>query len=142
MHNGGDHSDVVSVSFPATFAEVAKVLQRTMVAPALGDLSLARLRDLELVLAESLNNVVEHAYADAGLGEVRLNVSRDAGLVRLEIGDDGIVMPTTFAQGSTGEEPHDEGGRGWLLIRSLCKSVEYQRVSERNRLILEFVSSD
>jgi anti-sigma regulatory factor (Ser/Thr protein kinase) len=50
-------------------------------------------------------------------------------------------MPEKIADDS-GAVPMDEGGRGWLLIRSLCKSVNYRRDQGVNHLTLEFISSD
>jgi serine/threonine-protein kinase RsbW len=141
MRDANTLSDGMSLGFPATFGDIASALRTIMAAPMLCSLSLSLLRDLELVLAESLNNVAEHAYAGINDGSVSVCISRDDQTVRIEIQDTGQAMPKKIADVSDAP-PMDEGGRGWLLIRSLCKSVHYRRDQGVNHLTLEFISSD
>lgn len=91
----------------------------------------------ELVLAEALNNIVEHAYAtDPGVIEVTLEPA-PVGLSCLIV-DQGRPMPG-------GQLPHGilppadtehppEGGFGWFLIRNLSQDLRYARTDGRNRL--------
>lgn len=116
--------------------------------------SLARMRDLpplsglpeedrnvaELVLAEVLNNVVEHAYGPDG-GRVTVSLAEDPAGLRCQVIDDGRAMPGERLPegrlpGATGTEIADlpEGGFGWHLIRSLCVGLSYARVDGQNRL--------
>jgi len=91
----------------------------------------------ELVLAEVLNNIVEHAYARHS-GEIEVTLSRDAGGILCEVADTGLPMP----QGAppAGQLPPlegddlPEGGFGWHLIRSLARDLEYRREGGRNLL--------
>ncbi|MEM6303429.1 MAG: ATP-binding protein [Pseudomonadota bacterium] len=98
---------------------------------------------IELVLAEALNNIVEHAYPVPG-DDQPIDIScrlRSDGL-HVTIQDRGSPMPD-------GKVPlgqsHDlnvdvmdlpEGGFGWFLIQDLAKDVNYQRHDSMNRLDL------
>ncbi len=94
---------------------------------------------VELVLAEAMNNVVEHAYRD-GSGVIELRVANSADGLFCEVLDDGKGMSGLPA--GTGPElepppPTDdmpEGGFGWFLIRSLARDLHYAREDGRNRL--------
>ncbi|GGD20163.1 ATP-binding protein [Sinisalibacter lacisalsi] len=95
---------------------------------------------VEIVLAEVLNNVVEHAYADHGRGVIELDVSHRGIALAFVIRDDGRPMPGGSAPGG---RPHDldvtaddlpEGGFGWHLIRELTDDLEYHRSGNRNEL--------
>jgi serine/threonine-protein kinase RsbW len=92
----------------------------------------------ELVLAEVLNNVVEHAYAGREDGLVDLSVKPGATAVRVSVIDDGKPFPAgappqrEFPTVEPGNPP--EGGFGWPLIRSLTFSLRYRRAEGRNIL--------
>jgi len=93
---------------------------------------------VEIVLAEVLNNVVEHAYATkAGVIEVTLHLG-DAGLL-CRIVDSGAPLPGLRLPagglprtGTGGDMP--EGGFGWHLIRTLSQDLSYRRIGRRNLL--------
>ena len=97
---------------------------------------------LELVLAEALNNVVEHAHAGRGDGAIEVRVAHDAlegaPILVCELIDDGAPMPGDGlpTPPDLGTEIADlpEGGFGWMLIRELARDVNYARCGERNRL--------
>jgi serine/threonine-protein kinase RsbW len=97
---------------------------------------------LELVLAEVLNNVVEHAHAGMMAGEIDLRVMPERGGFRCIVIDQGGPMP-----GGTlppGRMPRStvplallpEGGFGWAIVRRLSGALSYQRSGGRNRLEL------
>ncbi len=89
----------------------------------------------EIVLAEVLNNVVEHAYA-LHPGEIRLCLSVDGGQLHCVIEDEGRPMPG--GQPPAGILPEaetlPEGGFGWHLIRTLSAGLDYRRDGQTNRL--------
>lgn len=95
---------------------------------------------VELVLAEVLNNVAEHAYSgQGGLAEVTLGRTR-SGLFCL-VSDRGQPMPAGQLPAGqlhegTSDDPADlpEGGFGWHLIRSLTRDLAYVRRDGQNRL--------
>lgn len=95
----------------------------------------------EVVVAEALNNIVEHAYADLQ-GAIEMVIgSSDAGLT-FEVTDSGQPMPEgQVPLGRIRDYPSDptklpEGGFGWFLIHELTEALTYQRKDQRN--ILKF----
>lgn len=92
----------------------------------------------ELVLAEALNNIVEHAY-DQDDGKIELRLYRMPGTLLCDVFDTGAPMPNCeMPQGlaqsvdQTGDLP--EGGFGWFLIRTLTQNLKYRRIGARNHL--------
>lgn len=95
---------------------------------------------VEIVLAEALNNVVEHAYTEHGRGVIEIEVDRLETALAFRIIDDGLPMPKGRLPQGTPQDldvPPDElpeGGFGWFLIRELTERLDYQRLANRNVL--------
>lgn len=115
----------------------------------------------EIVLAEVLNNIVEHAYSGGislgnaespfplpllGAPAVQMQSGADeavclilspsaTGLICL-VEDRGARMHGMGPNASAAPDPADlpEGGYGWPLIRALCQDLDYERVGALNRL--------
>jgi serine/threonine-protein kinase RsbW len=91
----------------------------------------------EIVLAEALNNIVEHAYAEGG-GEIDVHLELAAEGLRCAIVDRGAPMPGLALPegrlpcGAGADAP--EGGFGWFLIRNLAFDLRYDRGDGFNRL--------
>ncbi len=96
----------------------------------------------ETVLAEALNNITEHAYADQQGGPIEVNTEIGMGKIRFTLCDRGMPIPgARLPRGKPQDTqvPLDElpeGGFGWLLIRDLTSSVTYDRDEDGNRLTL------
>ncbi|MGL4238559.1 ATP-binding protein [Tabrizicola sp.] len=126
--------------FPADPVSVRTGLARLLSLPPLADLPAEDRGTAELVLAEVLNNVAEHAYAQStGAVEVSLSPWTD-GLACLVL-DHGVEMPGgMLPQGGlpggpdTALEDLPEGGFGWHLIRTLTRELTYARAGGCNRL--------
>jgi serine/threonine-protein kinase RsbW len=94
----------------------------------------------ETVLAEVLNNIVEHAYPSEERGRIELRMMRHENRLRVDVRDYGAPMPgDTLPPGALpAEDPAiddpPEGGFGWFLIRAFARDLEYQRVDSTNRL--------
>ena len=94
----------------------------------------------ELVLAEILNNVAEHAYADfAGTVSISLAPVQDG--IKCLIVDQGVPMPAgRLPEGKlvgwtdTALDDLPEGGFGWNLIRTLTLGLSYSHTDGCNRL--------
>jgi len=95
---------------------------------------------IELVMAEALNNIVEHAYSGVEVGDVVIEASNDSEQLFVNMRDMGHPMPgLSLPAGDCppNEGPLDslpEGGFGWFLIKSLTENLEYQRSSGENHL--------
>jgi serine/threonine-protein kinase RsbW len=93
---------------------------------------------VEVVLAEALNNIVEHAYACAD-GQIELHLRLASGGVDCDIFDSGSPMPNDelpegLAQSTADDQELPEGGFGWFLIRTLTSNLAYRRIDARNHL--------
>lgn len=96
-----------------------------------------------IVLAEALNNIVEHAYAQ-GPGEIEVTLESSAQGLKCSIVDHGNPMPNgTLPDGLLANggqtagialEDLPEGGFGWHLIRALSQDLSYRRIGGDNLL--------
>jgi serine/threonine-protein kinase RsbW len=92
----------------------------------------------EIVLAEVLNNIVEHAYAE-DCGEISVHLRQQSTGVQVIISDQGRPFPQdSLPQGTLPQidSPDDlpEGGFGWFLIRTLVQDLTYNRKEAHNHL--------
>lgn len=132
--------DDLQLRFVAEPVQVREGLQRMLALPPLAGLPPAERGTAELVLAEVLNNVVEHAYAE-GSGTVEVTLSAVGTDVRCLVVDQGKAMPGGVLPAGrlpggpeTALDDLPEGGFGWHLIRSLTHELTYARVGDENRL--------
>jgi len=127
------------LTFTASPFDVRDSLAQMLATPPLCDLPASMRGMAELVLAEVLNNVAEHAYP-AGPGPVTVTLTPVAGGTQCLIVDQGLAMPggrvpvgdLPSATTDVGDLP--EGGFGWHLIHSLTRDLTYQRTGACNRL--------
>ncbi|MDA7423575.1 ATP-binding protein [Thalassococcus lentus] len=95
----------------------------------------------EIVLAEAINNVVEHAYMEHAGHPVALKLVFSPVLLTAEMTDWGLPMPNlTLPEGAAPEigetaEDQPEGGFGWHLIKALTEQLEYKRQDSTNKLL-------
>ncbi|MEE2860202.1 MAG: ATP-binding protein [Paracoccus sp. (in: a-proteobacteria)] len=110
-----------------------------------GEVSDDTLGRLELVLAEVMNNVAEHAPAGAGnaddsvrLPVIHLCIVRHTNGLACALTDDGVslpdecILPRSLPALVMDDLP--EGGFGWFLIQDLTQALCYYRESQRNYL--------
>lgn len=119
-------------------AAIREMMARAGAAPGL-------LFRAELVLAEVLNNIGEHAYGGAG-GRVWLKALMADGALCVTITDRGRPMPGGgMPEGALPDtdvpcERLPEGGFGWYLIHSQADWLSYTRDEGQNILGLRFSS--
>lgn len=96
---------------------------------------------VELVLAEAMNNIVEHAYPSGDTpGPILISCDHQADGLHVQIKDSGRPMPGGQTPiGLAVDVDVDlidlpEGGFGWFLIKDLAKDVLYRRVGSANHL--------
>lgn len=89
------------------------------------------LQDCGIVLAELLNNIVEHAYQDTGEGVIELTLDMHPGALNVVVRDQGVPMPhgrlPEKKQADIDVERLDlpEGGFGWFMIYELVDRLSY-----------------
>ncbi|MEX0338485.1 MAG: ATP-binding protein [Arenibacterium sp.] len=107
-------------------------------------LSAESLGAVEIVLAEVVNNIVEHAYSDHQTGDVKVQYCLTSNALDLRVLDDGDGLPdNALPEGQlpsleVAKDDLPEGGFGWSLIRTLASDVQYERKGGQNRLALRF----
>jgi len=98
---------------------------------------------VELVMAEALNNIVEHAYPPGDpAGPISITCTHAKDGLHLTVVDRGRGMPDGQTPlGAAANLDVDlcdmpEGGFGWFLIKDLAKDVAYIRIEPENHLTL------
>ncbi len=135
-----NHVSQLHLTFPGTDIAVRKALADTLAALRFLDLSSDEAGTVELVLAEVMNNIVEHAFADNPDGMIELGITPMPNGLSCVLCDDGHPMPDGMVplggnpslDCDLGDLP--EGGFGWFLIRDLAHDLKYTRSSGKNRL--------
>jgi len=128
-------------SFHADPLSVRKAL-RAALARFLRQLTQDEAGTLELILAEVLNNIVEHGYGETGGGTITLSMVRDRRGLSCSVSDDGAALPlsciNSVPEGEARHRPDPttlpEGGFGWFLIRDLAQDLGYHREQGHNLL--------
>ncbi len=138
----------MQMTFPSHPKAVRHALQQVFASSVfatprcVGPTQTAREDDLrgtaEIVLAEVLNNIVEHAFANQG-GDITLRLARRDGALHCTVSDTGAPMPGLCLPEGQVQPLNNladlpEGGFGWVLIRSLTQGLAYRRSNGINRL--------
>ncbi len=132
------------VSFSSDALAVRDALANLLQHLACLDLNADDTATFELVAAEVLNNIVEHAYAGRADGVIRIWFNQKPDGLHLRFGDEGLEMSGGSFPGSKAADPgvefYDlpEGGFGWFMIQVLTKDLTYRRKGRRNLLTLRF----
>lgn len=136
-------SPLIDISIEGSQAEVRPFLRRVMEALEPLCLTAEESAAVELVLAEALNNVFEHAYGgDETPQPVALSCCHRCDGLHVTLIDSGRPMPGRRLPlgrcrpvgGDLADLP--EGGFGWFLIRNLTQDLSYLRVGGENHLHL------
>lgn len=124
---------------------VRQALQQILTALSPLSLEIEEISTIELVLAEALNNIVEHAYSETQIkGSIHIHCQYKADGLHCTITDQGNPMPDgqmpLGVPQNVDAELADlpEGGYGWCLIKKLTEDIQYQRIGQENRLDLRF----
>ncbi len=104
------------------------------------DMSADQSGALELVLAEVVNNVIEHAYSEEAGHPVAIDVRGAPNRLSCRVTDAGKAMPTErLPKGVLHDlnvelDELPEGGFGWFLIGELTENIRYKRIDGKNHL--------
>ena len=118
--------------------ETRSVLRDLVLVLSRAALEAETIDNCELILAEVLNNIAEHAYVN-GDGPIDLHISRQGSGLVCVVSDRGQSLPkgTLPDPGLPKIDPPDhlpEGGFGWHIIRCLACDLSYERDGVWNRL--------
>lgn len=91
--------------------------------------------DAQIVLAEAMNNIVEHAYADR-VGQIDVTFWDTATGLVCRLVDNGAPLPDVLPEGQLPATEGDlpEGGFGWFLIRTIARDIVHRRAEGLNYL--------
>lgn len=126
--------------FPATEMSVRRALVSAGAALRGMGLEADTIGFAEILLAEVLNNIVEHAYAGERRGSIELEIIPGTAHLAFRVQDWGAPMPGLSLPAGKSHDltgPLDdlpEGGFGWFMIHSLTRNLLYSRDGERNCL--------
>jgi len=126
----------------ATRAVLAELVHELMDA-GIGDEDIS---NVELILAEVLNNVAEHAYVEAS-GPVDLRIEVQIAGIACRVADQGRPLPSGVVPDPALPmiAPPDhlpEGGFGWHIIRALTDDIGYARDGDWNCLTMRLPWAD
>jgi serine/threonine-protein kinase RsbW len=134
--DGGDRFRIIARADPESISDALQLIvdhfTTTLTGPETGA--------LQIVLAEVLNNIAEHAYAGLPGGLARIDIWREPQGLHCRIGDQGHPLPErTLPRGDLPSLEVDqadlpEGGFGWHMIRALTTGLTYARIGDINRL--------
>lgn len=89
---------------------------------------------IQVVVAEALNNIVEHGHAASADGVIRVRCAVVGHDLEITIRDDG--RPFDRLPSERFPAAQAEGGRGWPIIVNWADSIEYRCAAEHNELTL------
>ncbi len=96
----------------------------------------------QIILAEVLNNVVEHAYRYEAGHPIHVKLSFGPDALNCCVVDEGVAMPEGKPPngGMPDLDPNDpdslpEGGFGWAMINMMTTGLTYTRNGGRNELV-------
>lgn len=134
----------LNLSFAATEAAASLGIAQLSQGLATQGLPAHKAGDVKIALAEAINNVVEHAYADISPAQIQVRCRLHQNWLEILISDTGNPLPEfrvpdgiPAALGATRDDL-PEGGFGWFLIHELTSDIRYERDSGSNRLSLRF----
>lgn len=129
-----------SVTFRGSPSGVRRALRMTRAEIAASGASADMLGRVETVLAEVLNNVVEHALRDRPGEMVKASGHQKPDGWHFRINDTGCALPdgelpgSAFPKLDTAIEDLPEGGFGWAMVHLLTRDLHYCRLPGRNCL--------
>ena len=94
---------------------------------------------LNLAIEEAVVNVMNYAYPQDTVGDIKIEAKGDDNLLEFIISDTGTPFdPTTKAEVDTtlSAEERPIGGLGIHLVRNIMDSINYEHVNGKNILAL------
>ncbi len=133
-------SDSVELVIANDTAELERLNQLIEEFGARNKLHVEETYAIYLCLEELVTNVINYAWPDGGQHEIIVRLRVDDVSIHVELQDDGIAFdPTKVPEPDTNKPAHERqiGGLGIHLVRQTVNDMFYQRVDERNILLLK-----
>ncbi|MGH9593702.1 MAG: ATP-binding protein [Bryobacteraceae bacterium] len=95
--------------------------------------------DCELAVEEIFVNVVRYGYPQGGEHGIDVSVALEHGVVTLTVEDDGVAFNPLTAKPTDLELPLEArgiGGLGIHLVMQVIDDLAYERVGDRNRMVM------
>lgn len=124
------HNDVQEVPLLATFIETISEEN---------DMDMVMSMNINLAVEEAVVNVMNYAYPEGTVGEVRIDASVTDGLLTIIITDSGNPFDPTGKEDPDINLPAEErsiGGLGIFLVRQFMDTVTYHHNDGKNILTL------
>lgn len=131
-----DYSEFAECELAPDLALVAGALEKMRLDCLRNGLKPELWRDLELAVAEGMNNAMEHGCAGLADARVRLRWSWKEDIFEVRIFDPGSFSPCNHEAPSLPDDPLSESGRGGFLIAALMDEVEHAASEGRHCLIM------
>lgn len=96
-------------------------------------------KNINLAVEEAVVNVMNYAYPEGTVGEVKIDASVTDGLLTLLISDSGTPFDPTVKKDPDINLPAEKraiGGLGILLVRQIMDTVTYRYTDGKNILTL------
>lgn len=94
---------------------------------------------LNLVLEEALTNTILYGYKDEARHSIEIFFSKSNNVLNVNVVDDGMAYDPTAKPDpdiTLSVEDRPIGGLGVFLIKKIMDTVEYQRIENKNHLML------
>jgi anti-sigma regulatory factor (Ser/Thr protein kinase) len=134
------HDDELQFTLKNRIAEIAILGERLGEFASVHELTPNLLHDLNLALEEAVTNIISHGYSDHAEHQILVRIRIDSGVVITEVQDDARPFNPLTAPDADVTTPLDErtaGGLGIHLMRKSMDQIEYQRLENRNLLIMK-----
>ena len=96
--------------------------------------------DMQVALDEILTNIMDYGYSDDAEHEIRIRLRVVDNMVEATVEDDGVPFNPLESAAPDTRAPLRErkmGGVGVHFVKNLMSEVRYDRVGDRNRLVLK-----
>jgi serine/threonine-protein kinase RsbW len=135
--------EAFTIDIVSDYAEVRRVAE-WLADVGKGRIDEAVLDDLQLVVAEAVNNIIRHAYREEPGRPISVRLEIAAAGITLVLRDSGQAPPPGFPQSKVGSlevDPSDlaalaDSGRGLAIIKSCVDQMDYVRDGSFNELSL------
>jgi serine/threonine-protein kinase RsbW len=136
-----NHVTAYSKRIPATELAVRHLLEALCTRLQQQGVPTEAVGRVEIVMAEALNNIVEHGYANSERGKIDLRAEWSNDQLTATILDSGTSAPAHLLSAERqgpdiNVDLHSlpEGGFGWMMIQSMTINLSYSRFACLNCL--------